>query len=165
MLCVLFIATRMRALQITDNRGAPQGYVQDGMYLASWAILVQFMMCLIMPFCTGEKFEVRSLAGAGDHDKPVAKDNIQNYWGGVAVQTIRYTAVVALFGGTAAVITGVCLMTPENADGRGAMPLVGDYIEPAPQVTDMPGMESAMKTTGQTVGSGVDVVHGAGEAT
>jgi hypothetical protein len=35
MLCVLFIATRMRALQITDNRGAPQGYVQDGMYLAS----------------------------------------------------------------------------------------------------------------------------------
>merc|ERR1712216_846475 len=59
MLSVLFIATRMRALQITSNRGAPQGYVQDGMYLASWALLVQFPMCLIMPFCTGEKFEVR----------------------------------------------------------------------------------------------------------
>merc|ERR1719253_341627 len=28
MLSVLFIATRMRALQITDNKGAPQGYVQ-----------------------------------------------------------------------------------------------------------------------------------------
>merc|ERR1719482_1927081 len=165
MLCVLFIATRMRALQITDNRGAPQGYVQDGMYLASWAVLVQFVMCLIMPFMTGEKFEVRSLAGAGDEDKPVAKDHISNYWGGVAVQTIRYTAVVALFGGTAAVITGVCLMTPETANGRGSMPLVGDYVEPAPSVTQIPGMEGAMKTTGQTIGQGADVVQETGKAT
>merc|ERR1719271_1505478 len=28
MLAVLFIATRMRALQLTDNKGAPQGWVQ-----------------------------------------------------------------------------------------------------------------------------------------
>merc|ERR1719271_1321700 len=33
MLCVLFIGTRMRALQITDNKGAPQGWAQDGMYM------------------------------------------------------------------------------------------------------------------------------------
>ena len=26
-----FIATRMRALQMTQNKGAPQGWVQDGM--------------------------------------------------------------------------------------------------------------------------------------
>jgi len=31
MLCILFVATRMRALQMTQNRGAPQGWVQDGM--------------------------------------------------------------------------------------------------------------------------------------
>merc|ERR1719155_86839 len=165
MLCVLFIATRMRALQITDNRGAPQGYVQDGMYLASWAVLIQFMMCLVMPFCTGEKFEVRSLAGTGSDDKPVAKDHIQNYWAGVAVQSVRYLAVIALFGGTAAGITGVCLMTPENANGRGSMPLVGDYVEPAPAVTDIPGMESTMKSTGQNIGGGVDAVNDASEAT
>merc|ERR1719454_690386 len=42
MLCVLFIATRMRALQISKNKGAPQGWAQDGMYLASWALLIQF---------------------------------------------------------------------------------------------------------------------------
>ena len=34
MLCVLFIATRMRALQISKNKGAPQGWAQDGMSLA-----------------------------------------------------------------------------------------------------------------------------------
>merc|ERR1719181_1825031 len=101
----------------------------------------------------------------GDHDKPVKKDHIQNYWGGVAVQSIRYLAVIALFGGTAAVITGVCLMTPENANGRGSMPLVGDYVEPAPSVTAIPGMKDTMKSTGQNIGGGVDAGNDASEAT
>ena len=35
MLCILFVATRMRALQMTSNRGAPQGWVQDGMSASS----------------------------------------------------------------------------------------------------------------------------------
>merc|ERR1719399_1365453 len=41
MLAILFVATRMRALRITDNKGAPQGWVQDGMYMATWALLIQ----------------------------------------------------------------------------------------------------------------------------
>merc|ERR1719160_2384747 len=41
MLAILFVGTRMRALQLTDNRGAPQGWAQDGMYMATWAILIQ----------------------------------------------------------------------------------------------------------------------------
>merc|ERR1719460_1803566 len=32
MLAILFVGTRMRALLITNNKGAPQGWVQDGMY-------------------------------------------------------------------------------------------------------------------------------------
>merc|ERR1719453_1296049 len=60
MLSVLFIATRMRALQ---------GYVQDGMYLASWAVLVQFLMCLIMPFLTGRAYHTDSLDGSAHADK------------------------------------------------------------------------------------------------
>merc|ERR1719217_348481 len=38
MLAILFVGTRMRALMITNNRGAPQGWVQDGMYMATWAV-------------------------------------------------------------------------------------------------------------------------------
>merc|ERR1719359_1199267 len=49
MMSVLFIATRMRALQITKNKGSPQGWVQDGMYLATWSVLIQFLMCLVLP--------------------------------------------------------------------------------------------------------------------
>merc|ERR1719253_570956 len=95
MLSVLFIATRMRALQITDQRGSPQGYVQDGMYLASWALVIQFMMCLIMPFFTGRKYSVEPLAGDDAH-KDV--QNVDNKWGAVLVTTIRYLALVSLLG-------------------------------------------------------------------
>merc|ERR1719337_573754 len=46
MLAILFVGTRMRALMITNNKGAPQGWVQDGMYMATWAVLIQFLMVL-----------------------------------------------------------------------------------------------------------------------
>merc|ERR1719272_756588 len=55
MLAILFVGTRMRALLITNNKGAPQGWVQDGMYMATWAVLIQFLFGLIVPLCTGQE--------------------------------------------------------------------------------------------------------------
>merc|ERR1719437_301808 len=46
MLSILFVTTRMYALLITDNRGAPQAWVQDGMYMATWSLLMSFVSCL-----------------------------------------------------------------------------------------------------------------------
>merc|ERR1719393_1182075 len=54
MLAIMFVGTRMRALMLTDNRGAPPGWAQDGMYMATWALLIQFLMIAISPFATGE---------------------------------------------------------------------------------------------------------------
>merc|ERR1719263_1074683 len=51
MLAILFVATRMRALLLTNNKGAPQGYAQDGMYMATWALLIQFLFGLLVPCC------------------------------------------------------------------------------------------------------------------
>merc|ERR1719258_968219 len=120
MLSVLFVATRMRALQMTQNKGAPQGWVQDGMYLASWAVLIQFMMCLLMPIFTGRKFTPDTLDGAAKND------DLDNPIGAAVVTFVRYTALLALIGGVATVITGVIVMTPETANGRGAIPLIAD---------------------------------------
>ncbi len=36
---------------------------------------------------------------------------------------------IFLYGGVIAVITGVYTMTPETANGRGSVPLVGDYVD------------------------------------
>ncbi len=43
-LAILFAGMRMQALQI-NSKGAPQGWVQDGMYRATWAALIQFRLC------------------------------------------------------------------------------------------------------------------------
>jgi hypothetical protein len=166
MLCVLFIATRMRALQISKNKGAPQCWAQDGMYLASWALLIQFLMCLLMPVFTGKKYQTDSLDGSKKADpKPI--DNPVGAW---IVTVLRYLALGLLFAGVVTVIASVLMITPETANGRGAIPVVGDGtlgvdLVPGapPAVTDIPGAKGAMEATGSTVGSGADVVSSAGE--
>merc|ERR1719446_1018530 len=168
MLAVLFIATRMRALQMTDNKGAPQGWVQDGMYLATWSILIQFMMCLIMPFFTGHTYTPDTLDG---EKKPGANDTLQNYWGAMAVTVVRYAALLSLLGGVATVTVGVFTMTPETANGRGAIPVIADGTIPGVNVAqepiginDVPGAKKAMKNVGETVGTGANAVTDAGDA-
>merc|ERR1719378_1319741 len=52
MLSILFVATRMRAMTLTNWKGAPQGWAQDGMYMATWSVLIQFLMVLLIPFVT-----------------------------------------------------------------------------------------------------------------
>merc|ERR1719155_426029 len=170
MLSVLFIATRMRALQMTQNKGAPQGWVQDGMYLASWAVLIQFMMCLLMPIFTGKKFTPDTLDGS----QKTTDEDINAMPGGqagaIAVTVVRYCALLALLGGVAAVITGAIIMTPETANGRGSIPVISDgtlpvdLAPPPPGVNDIPGAKSTMKGVGKTVGGGVDTVNSAGGA-
>jgi len=167
MLAVLFIGTRLRALQMTNNQGAPQGWVQDGMYLATWSILIQFMMCLIMPFFTGQKYTPDSLDGA---QKPAKEDTVTNPIGAWAVTIVRYAALLALMGGVATVTVGVYMMTPETANGRGSIPVISDGTLPvdlAPEpvgINDVPGAKGAMKTVGGTVGSGVDAVDSGASA-
>merc|ERR1719446_720198 len=53
MLAILFVGTRMRALMLTDSKGSPQGWCQDGMYMATWSLLIQFVMVLVTPCATG----------------------------------------------------------------------------------------------------------------
>merc|ERR1719388_702354 len=138
MLSVLFVMTRMRALQITQQKGAPQGWVQDGMYLASWAVLIQFMMCLVMPMFTGKKFTPDSLDGSTKTSNDDINAMPGGKFGAVTVTVVRYTALLAMLGGTAMVITGALIMTPETATGRGSM------VPGPPGVNDIPGTGSAM---------------------
>jgi len=162
MLAVLFIATRMRALQMTDNQGAPQGWVQDGMYLATWSVLIQFLMCLIMPFFTGKPFTPDTLDGAAEKSK---ETNVSNQYGAYVVTFIRYLALVALLGGIATVATGVFMMTEETANGRGSIPLVSDGTLPVnlapepPGINDVPGAKGAMEGVGGTIGEAHNTVN------
>jgi len=129
MLAILFVATRMRALRITDNKGAPQGWAQDGMYMATWALLIQFLFGLLVPLCTGK-------------ETPCDEDGTPKYEPAhpialYVVLALKWLTYIFLYGGAITVVVGVYTMTPETANGRGAVPLAGDYVGEPKGVNDL----------------------------
>merc|ERR1719218_202059 len=95
---------------------------------------------------------------------------LANPVGAWIVTVLRYLALICLFGGVITVITSVLTITPETANGRGSIPVVGDGtlgvdLVPGapPSIDDVPGAKGAMEATGSTVGGGADVVKGAGD--
>merc|ERR1719426_186929 len=133
MLSILFVGTRMRALLLTDSKGAPQGWCQDGMYMATWSLLIQFVMVLVTPCATGQPAAI-------DEDGNIkwAPENPIMFY---CVVAIRLLGFLLLYGGIITVIVGLYTMTPETANGRGAVPLVGDtpFGEEPYGVNDIPG--------------------------
>merc|ERR1719198_60953 len=115
MLSMLFIGTRMRALQLTKatdgtipTTAGPQTWVQDGMFLATWSVLVQLIMTIAVPICTG--------TAKPDHD---AEGNVKTPEStgklvGYAIEAVRYLCLIAMYGGIVTVMIGVYLMTPET---------------------------------------------------
>jgi hypothetical protein len=133
MLSILFVTTRMYALLITDKKGAPQAWVQDGMYQATWSLMVSFVVCLATAAVTG-KVKL-------DEDGNVV-NKFQNNYAGMALNIVRYVAMVLLYGGIVTVIVGLFTMTPETANGRGSIPVVSDAINQTPIGNPPPGLNS-----------------------
>merc|ERR1719482_150716 len=123
MLSILFVTTRMYALLITDHKGAPQAWVQDGMYMATWSLMISFLMCL----ATGLIMD----AVETDEDGNVV-NKFSNRYVGIIVTSIRYLSMLLLYGGIVMVIVGLFVMTPETANGRGAIPFVTDAVNATP---------------------------------
>jgi len=124
MLSILFVATRMRAMTLTNWKGAPQGWTQDGMYMATWSILIQFLMVLLVPVAT---FFMEGKASQAELDEdgnvkwePKGKIAL------ICVQVIRWLGFVLLYAGVITVMVGIWTMTKETANGRGSVPLVGN---------------------------------------
>jgi len=112
MLSVLFVGLRMRALQITDQKGAPQGWAQQGMFLCTYSLLVQVLMVLLLPAFTRGPPKI-------DADGNVVAEGT-GIMASVTV-AIRYLAFLALYGGVITVVTALFLITPETATGTGAL--------------------------------------------
>merc|ERR1719171_2603308 len=133
MLSILFVTTRMYALLITDKKGAPQAWVQDGMYMATWSLLISFVMCLATGLFVDE-VEV-------DDDGNV-KNKFSSFYITLALTVIRYLTMLLLYGGIVMVIVGLFVMTPETANGRGSVPLVTDAVNATPVGNPPPGPDA-----------------------
>merc|ERR1719272_74023 len=129
MLAILFVTTRMYALLITDKKGAPQAWVQDGMYMATWSLLISLLACIGTGMVM-EKVET-------DEDGLVTNKFSNNYVA-VAMTILRYFTMVLLYGGIVTVIVGLFVMTPETANGKGSLLVLSVVINSTP-VGSAPG--------------------------
>jgi len=123
MLAILFVTTRMYALLITDKKGAPQAWVQDGMYMATWSLLISCLACL------GTGLAMDDVVT--DEDGNVT-NKFKSFWIGLLMSIIRYVSMVLLYGGILIVIVGLFQMTPETANGRGSLPVVSEAVNATP---------------------------------
>merc|ERR1719326_415402 len=77
MLCVLFIACRMRVEFLSDGKGSPQGWVQNCMYFVTWSVLANALLVLVMPLVTGKPMPLKE--GTGDLEAPTMEDSDNKY--------------------------------------------------------------------------------------
>jgi len=137
MLSILFVTTRMYALLITDKKGAPQAWVQDGMYMATWSLLISFVACM----ATGLVLDKVQT----DEDGNVV-NKFSNRYVAMAMVAVRYLAMLLLYGGICMVIVGLFVMTPETANGQGSIPIVSDVTDNTPVGSAPPGPNDVAKT-------------------
>jgi len=107
MLSVLFLGLRMRALQITAQQGQPQKWAQDGMFLATYAVLVQMIMVFLVPLFTGGPPKM-------DEDGNVVSQPGNKYVA-ISLTVIRYLALLCLYGGAVACVVALFKITPASA--------------------------------------------------
>jgi hypothetical protein len=144
MLAILFIGARMRALQLTKAKdgtippnAGPQKWVQDAMFLATWAIFVQLVMAMLVPILTGaakpepelDEDGVSKIGEQGVRAPPNTPKMIA-----VVVEVVRYFSLVCMYGGAAVVVYGVLVMTPDDLPPYSERGLVPGVDVPKPPV-------------------------------
>jgi hypothetical protein len=120
MLCILFIGARMRALQIDPKLGNPQSWAQKCFFLCTLSVLVQALLCILLPFLAKGKLKPGSLEG----DVAFQMDNPSV---GKVMTAIRYLCLLALYIGIAVVIYSVYVI--EHPEGREKTPPVSPAMQ------------------------------------
>jgi len=108
MLCILFLGTFMRALQITGGRGAPQRWAQTFMYIATMALIlmtVSRLDYLVFPPVP------EGTAGT----KPARPKTMAFFF------ALQHLCLLLVHISVVAIIIALFTMTPETAKGAGAI--------------------------------------------
>jgi len=119
MLCVLFVAARMRALQLSQGESEPQDWVQLLMQVCTYSVMLQTLLVLFLPWLLGEP--PRS-DDHGNLDTPQVRR--MNVISAFVTLTLKYLAMLGLYGGFAGVCVGVVAMQgPRKYWQNGTPPL------------------------------------------
>lgn len=121
-LSILFIAVKMRALSLSNNQRSPPYWAAIGMFVATWAVFLQFCTCLMMAF-----FGDVVLAQDGNisHRSNLSTQSgqvitnwlIENKVGRIALCCLRITSMLLFYGGVCTVLVALLIMTPAMTVG------------------------------------------------
>merc|ERR1740127_389525 len=120
MLCVLFLAARMRALQMDPIGGNPQRWAQRCFYAASYSLIAQTIMAAVVPLCLKAKALPKD-------DKTVEGDVKYEFEGDQGqgllpkcLTAIRFLIMLSVYACTTAVVCSV--FTIQHPDGKELTP-------------------------------------------
>merc|ERR1719409_1121240 len=118
MLSVLFLGTRMRALQLSggnpDAYDLPQPWVKNAMQCCAWSVLIQTLMVVAVPLVMGGEPKV------GEDGTPIVEGSSMM---GKVFTVIRYLAMLGMYGGFTTVCVGAFMMeAPKSVYPDGAPP-------------------------------------------
>jgi len=126
-LSILFIAMKMRALSLSDNKRSPPTWAQIAMILATWAVFLQFCTCIAMAFfgdvvvAADGNISHRSTSGLSTGSGAVIQNwLIENTIGRVVIVAIRVLSMCLFYGGVGAVLVAIFIMTPAMTVGNEA---------------------------------------------
>jgi hypothetical protein len=131
MLCILFVGTRMRALQLTraTDGSVPAGAgptlaAQECMYLATWAVLIQVLLVCVLSLLYPIEMDEDGNVKAPKEANPIV---------GHCLNFLRYACMIAMYGGSVYVLYVAGTMTPETLP-----PYASQTSNPVTEVTGLP---------------------------
>lgn len=111
MLGVLYIGTRMRALQLDPYNGNPPAWAQGAFYFSTLALCLQVFMVLLEPCFTGR------IRQHEDQDGSPVHEVIQGDDGMMTILTfVRFFALMSLYGGVATIVFSLFAMEDPHGD-------------------------------------------------
>jgi len=125
MICVLFIACRMRVEFLSGGKGQPQIWVQNCMYAMTFSVLASALLVLLIPLVTGKPMPLKD--DSCDLEAPQASE-FKSKTGFYVLSTMRYLILLGLYGGLIGVIVGISTYLPPGASDLSKLP------PPAPAV-------------------------------
>merc|ERR1719160_202969 len=128
MLSVLFLGVRMRAIQLsqgqTEKYQLPQPWVQQAMYMCTYAVLAQVILVLMMPVFTGE-YDVQCDADGNLDTSKMQTGGIM----GTVISIVRYIVMAMLYGGFIVICYGAFVMkAPKEIWGEEGAPPVSPAV-------------------------------------
>jgi len=124
MLCVLFLGTRMRAIQLsqgeTEKYQLPQPWVQKAMVIASTAVSAQVILVLLVGVFTG----MGKVNTDEEGNLDVGKLEDAHPTAVKVLTIVRYIVMLMLYGGFTVVVFGVFMMKgPKEIWGNKQLPV------------------------------------------